>query len=275
MPERLYLSIMFLLKQRRRLNWASPESLNEKIQLWKLKSNTEFYKRIADKYTVREYVRGLIGEQYLIPLIHFTRKPEEKDFAMLPNSFVMKSNHGSFQVKIIKNLEEENVSDLLASCKNWLSVGHTMLTKEYQYEDIERGVLFEEVLLDCDGKIPNDFKFHCFNGKVEFIQVDIDRFDGHCRNFYDANWLSLPFTWSPWKGGSELYPRGRDVPKPELLNEMIEIASKLSSEFSYVRVDLYFFDRKIYFGELTLHHESGWARFNPQKYDTMLGKMVN
>jgi len=40
-------------------------------------------------------------------------------------------------------------------------------------------------------------------------------------------------------------------PKPEHLKEMVILAEKLSSDFEFVRVDVYDFNGKIYFGELT------------------------
>lgn len=39
--------------------------------------------------------------------------------------------------------------------------------------------------------------------------------------------------------------------KPEHLKEMVRIAEVLASDFEFVRVDLYDFKGKIYFGELT------------------------
>lgn len=48
-------------------------------------------------------------------------------------------------------------------------------------------VLIEEILLNAEGKIPTDYKFHCFDGKVKFIQIDTGRFEKHQRTFYYPN----------------------------------------------------------------------------------------
>ena len=52
---------------------------------------------------------------------------------------------------------------------------------------------------------------------------------------------------------------------------MREIANKLSSDFPFVRVDLYLVDSKIIFGELTFYPWSGYVGFDPDSFDFQLG----
>lgn len=271
---KIYLSLMFRFRQKRPMNWKNPKGLNDKIQNWKLESDTEVLNTLSDKFLVREYIKDKIGSEYIIPLIAYSKYPKVEDFDQLPNRFVMKSNHGSFQVKIVREKSKENIEQLVELAKEWLKVDHSMLTKEMQYRNIDRKILFEELLEDEKGDVPFDYKFHCFNGKAEFVQVDLDRFKGHKRNFYDRNWEPCDFTWSPWKGDRNLYPSTDHVQAPKSLKLMLEIADKLSSDFSYVRIDLYECMNKVYFGEVTLHHESGWARFDPGHYDNEFGQKV-
>ena len=42
-----------------------------------------------------------------------------------------------------------------------------------------------------------------------------------------------------------------DIPRPAKLDEMIAIANKLASPFPHVRIDLYYVDEQIIFGEMT------------------------
>ena len=46
-------------------------------------------------------------------------------------------------------------------------------------------------------------------------------------------------------------PGSRSIPRPEGLEEMLNVARKLSEDFDFVRVDLYEVDGRIWFGELT------------------------
>ena len=118
--------------------------------------------------------------------------------------------------------------------------------KEWQYKNIEPCIIGEKLLINTNGELPMDYKIHCFHGKVEVIQVDIDRFTNHKRNFYDQSWNLLPFSWSLWKDGQPLWNTGRALEKPKNLDEMISVAEKLSEVFKYVRIDLYDFENKIH-----------------------------
>ena len=49
------------------------------------------------------------------------------------------------------------------------------------------------------------------------------------------------------------------------------IAGKLSEGFPMVRVDLYEVDGKIWFGEYTFYHWSGFVPFEPEIWDYKFG----
>jgi hypothetical protein len=134
--------------------------------------------------------------------------------------------------------------------------------------------LVEKLLLDHNEKIPFDYKLHCFNGDVKFIQVDIDRFTDHRRNFYDINWDLLPFVWCTVIDGQPLWPNGREVCQPKSLSEMLGVAKKLSANFLYVRVDLYELEGKVFFGELTFHPGNGAEMFLPNEWDKRFGGLI-
>jgi hypothetical protein len=53
---------------------------------------------------------------------------------------------------------------------------------------------------------------------------------------------------------------------------MMEIAGILSEDFPFARVDLYFVEGKIYFGEITYFPWSGYKKFEPDSFDFDLGE---
>ena len=55
---------------------------------------------------------------------------------------------------------------------------------------------------------------------------------------------------------------------------MLEIAQKLSAGQSFVRVDLYSVNHRIYFGELTLTLGNGFEVFTPQEIDKEWGEFI-
>ena len=55
---------------------------------------------------------------------------------------------------------------------------------------------------------------------------------------------------------------------------MLFISSKLSSQFRYVRVDLYECCQKVYFGEITFHHDGGFRPIIPVEFDYKFGELL-
>lgn len=273
-PSKIYLKTLYRHTFNKELNLKNPQTLNEKIQWKKIYDRRPVYTLCADKYEVRNYVKERIGEKYLIPLLFYTNNPNKIDFDKIPLPFIIKANHGSGWIFIIKNKKEINKKEIIERCKKWLESNIYFIGREWQYKNIKPKILIEKLLLDEEGQIPKDYKFHCFNGEVEFIQVDTDRFENHKRGFFDINWRLLPFTWSPKKNNRPKYELNKDINKPKKLREMVEIATTLSKNFDYVRVDLYFVNNKIYFGELTFSHEDGFAPFFPEKYDLIYEKKL-
>jgi len=149
----------------------------------------------------------------------------------------------------------------------WLSVDYYTIGREYQYRDIERRIFAEQMLVPPEGGELKDYKIFCFNGEPRFVQADIDRNTNHTRNFYDLDWRRLPFTI--------LYP-GYDgnVDRPACLEEMLEVARKLSRPFEFVRIDLYAQGREVFFGEITFHHEGGFGPILPRSYARILGDYI-
>ena len=117
------------------------------------------------------------------------------------------------------------------------------------------------------GKL-DDYKIHCFNGIPKIIQVDFDRFSNHRRNLYDTNWNYIE--------AEICYPTDKShmIERPQALDEMLNIAEKLSKGCSYVRVDLYWTGNQVLFGELTFHHGSGCEIIKPESFSYLLGNWI-
>ena len=65
-----------------------------------------------------------------------------------------------------------------------------------------------------------------------------------------------------------------NIPKPENLKKMLEIAKKLSEDFVFARIDLYNIQGKIYFGEITLSPNSGFDPDITVETDLMFGNKL-
>lgn len=94
---------MYIKKIGDDLNLDNPKKFTEKLQWLKLFDRNPLYPKLVDKYEVRDYVKKLIGEKYLIPCLGVYDNVNEIDFEQLPNQFVLKTTHDSGTVVICKN----------------------------------------------------------------------------------------------------------------------------------------------------------------------------
>ena len=67
----------------------------------------------------------------------------------------------------------------------------------------------------------------------------------------------------------------KEVPRPDNLEEMLELSAKLSEGFSHVRVDWYNLPQnRLVFGEMTFSSFSGLCKWTPEKYNQILGDLI-
>jgi hypothetical protein len=259
------------------LNLENPKKLNEKINWLKLYYRTPLHTPCADKYAVREYIKKTVGEEYLVPLYFMTRDYKELLPENLPDtSFIIKTNHDSGGGVVVKSKSLIDWKNIQLKFKKRLQRNYYYRSKEWQYKGIVPCVIVEKLLEGKDGGPPFDYKLHCFNGKVNMIQVDTGRFtENHHRNWYNVNWEREPYRWSSAKGKDKFTdPSIEDVERPKTLEKMIELSEKIAKDFIYVRVDWYDVEDKLFFGEITFHHDGGTRPILPEKWDIKLGEKL-
>lgn len=258
-----YYSLRFFLFNKRFLNINQPSTFFEKLNWYRLHYDFRNYGHFADKLAVREFIREKVGEDTLIKLLAVYRTVEEINFSQLPEQFYLTANHGSNMNYFCFDRSKLDVEEVKFQCRNWLKTDYSKKARETNYENIQPSVLALELLIDSEGNIPIDYKFFCFNGKAKCIQVDLDRFTDHRRDFYSPEWELLPIHLS--------YPSsGKQIRKPTQLSEMISIAETLAANFPFVRVDLYNLNGKVYFGELTFTPNGGFPKISYQD-DQLIG----
>jgi hypothetical protein len=268
-PKKFQIWVNFRIRVGYYPNFRLPKSFNEKIQHRKLYDKNPLYIICSDKLAVREYVKDKIGEKYLIPLLYLGDKISKADLKKFDCDYVVKTTHNSGGICIVKQAQSIDYSEIETSINKSLQTDFGVLTDEPWYSSIIPRVIVERMLKDESGNSPPDYKFHVFNCKGDqklILQVDYDRNGDHNRTFYDESFNILPFSLKY----KNLY---KQINKVSQLKSMVEVAKKLSSDFDYVRVDLYWNDCEIFFGELTFAAESGFGRFNEKFYDFYVGSM--
>lgn len=273
MQYRMYTDEELIKKQykknfKKEIDLYNPKTFNEKIQWLKLNDRKDFYSKLVDKYEVRSYVKEKIGETYLNPLYGVFNSIDEIDIEALPKQFVLKTTHDSGGVIVCKDKKKINWKLALKELDVRLKQNYYYLSREYHYNAVKPRIICENLLVDSKYDTPLDYKIFCFNGDPRYIQVDVDRFGNHKRNFYDIEWNQVEFTTCYEKSSEE-------VPKPDNLEEMVSCAKRLSENLKFSRVDFYSVNNKIIFGEITFFPEGGASKFYPEKYDYELGKLLN
>lgn len=233
----------------------NPTTFNDKLQWLKIYDATELKSRLADKYEVREWIREQIGEKYLIPLLGVWESAEEIPFDELPERFVLKATHGSQMNLIVKDKATLDISKTRQKIDKWLKMNYAYhLGLELHYSAIKPRVIAEEFVPQIAEGI-QDYKFHCFQGEPELVEVLGDRIQGT----HQGREMTMTVDWE--KDPDDTFvtmPLFDEVPeKPKCYEEMVSIARKLSAEFPYVRVDLYDIDGQVKFGEMTFTPSSG------------------
>jgi hypothetical protein len=270
-----YLKKKFYKAQGYRLNLKNPRSLNEKIQWLKLNDRRDLNTKLADKFAVRDYIIECFGEHFLVPLLYHTANVQDLNPEQLPNApFIIKSNHDSGNYVIVRDKNQVDWGKIRLKFKWCLAFNYYYVDREWQYKNIKPIIMIEQLLVQDNGRIPNDYKLHCINGKVAFVYVSVDREGENKRNIYDIDWNPLNFTFAR-KGKSLENILGNDIEPPLSFPQMIEFAEKIARLYTYIRVDFYDVDGRLYFGEITHHHGGGFDQIRPIEWDYEWGKMLN
>jgi len=249
---------------------------------------------LEDKFASRAYVKEHSDCQ-LPEVYHFV---QAKDFHIpwndLPERYVLKSNHWSGDSIFIIDNAKEPLPHLprarfpkLRSRKQHgyyvIRKGRDqygrpwprwrierklrrLLKKDFPvslewgaYNIKERGIMIEEFLEGDDGGAPADIKFHCFGGKVGFIQIESGRFGKEIKqniHLPDGSLIDTLADATKWFNDTS-FGNLRTHLGDERISRMIEVAEQLSHEMDYVRVDLFLIGDTVYYGEFTNYPRSG------------------
>lgn len=192
----LFLKRKFYKRHGYHLNLHNPQTFSEKVVWKKVNDRNPLLPVTADKYKVREYLTEKLGDkdakEILIPLLYVTDDPKTIPFDKLPSRYIIKTNFGSGQTLIVNKESSYSKKEIIDICQKWLKKSYGVMYHEWAYQQIERKIVIEELLLDENGNIPKDFKFFVFKGRCEMVQVDFNRFTNHSRSLYTREWEMIP-----------------------------------------------------------------------------------
>lgn len=268
LPDKIHLSVLFKQRLGYSLDLNNPKTFNEKLNWLKLNNRKPEYTMMVDKCAVKEYVKERIGEEYVVPCLGVWDKAEDIDLDKLPNQFVLKTNHNSCSTFVIKDKSRMgNVTSIRKELNHSLGKNLFYSTGEWPYKNVPPKILAEKYLDDKKDNELQDYKWWCFDGVPTFMYFSIKRKEVY-ENFYDMDFN--PVTWI-----NHSWPRRTpEFEKPEAFEEMKQLAAKLSEGIPFVRVDFYYVDGKVYFGELTFFDYAGLRPFDKYETDLRLGEYL-
>ena len=251
-------------------NLIKPKDLSENILSTMLTKDYWDYSYYADKVAVREYIKSKGLGDLLLDVYGVWDNADEIDFEKLPEKFALKPNNGSgghficydkAQIKDIEGLRKKmNHALILGENYKW----------EPHYYKIPPKLYAEELIETKSHVAPVDYKFMCINGKIGECLIILERTeDSHKVIRVDENGKILPYTIEKYLSSK------KNFEKPKHWEEMVSIAKLLSEDFKCVRVDLYEYKDKVYFGELTFTPAGGILFTNNYYSLVQEGKLFN
>lgn len=271
-PDELMVKIQYRIKTGRNLDLKNPQRFTEKLQWYKLNHRDPLMAQCVDKYEVRNYIKNCGHDEILNECYGVFDSPDEIDFSLLPNAFVLKDTlgGGGNSVIVINDKTEIDEENIRRQMQEWVDepTNKKHPGREWVYDGRKHRIIVEKYINSEpeDGGLI-DYKFFCFNGKSEYLYVIADRNFGEKSGLaiYDSEYRKLDAVRVDEK------PLERVVEKPTNYKEMKTLAETIAKPFPEARVDFYDVDGKILFGEITFFDGSGYMKYDPDEFDYEMG----
>ncbi|MDD2240278.1 MAG: ATP-grasp fold amidoligase family protein [Kiritimatiellae bacterium] len=232
---------------------------NDKIQWLKLFDQQPRTVLCSDKLGVRKVVHDLLGEGFIPDLYQVGDHVYDLDFDSLPKAFVLKTNHDSGTVELVRDKSTLDRTAIETRFEKALGTVFSLAEGEWAYAYIPPKVFVEEFIEPENPAPPADYKFHCVEGNMVLLQYITDRGLDPKEQMIDRNGRDVGFVFD------HRFHHGDSFSKPLQWERMIEIAETLAAGFKYVRVDLYLSGDRILVGEMTFWPMAGRYRSDGQK----------
>ena len=269
LDDETYLRNLYKRNMGQDLDLSNPQSFNAKINWLKLNDRNPLYMTLVDKYSVKEYVAGIIGSEHVIPTLGVYEHWADIDFHMLPEQFVLKCTHDSGSTFVVKDKNTLDMESTQIQVEKRLSINPYYITREWPYKSVRPRIIIEPLLSDDitgPEKAINDYKFFCYQGEIKYLFVATDRHKGHGGmrfDFFDQNFDHIP-------DQHKSYPNAKVIPqKPDNYDEMLRLVTELAHGFVFARIDMYSVNQQIFFGEYTFYPGGGM-----EGYPDLLGDNI-
>lgn len=266
LPAKFFVWLQYRKVYGRYLHFESPKTLSEKINILKLRKQSNHKIVCSDKVTVKDYIKNRGLRVDLIPNLDVVDSFFDIKWDKYPRPYIVKVSNGSGQQVIIydNNIKLSiKVNFFLRSL-----LRHYIYAKESVYSYSKKRFIIEPYL-SSNLEPLNDYKVYCFNGVPKFIQINDYSKPNHGRMMIDEAFKYYPY---PFASGKET---SVDIPDVRSLNQIMELSADISIIFDFVRIDYYIFEERIYLGEMTFYPMGGYVLRNSNTLDVLWGSFLN
>lgn len=223
-------------------------------------------RQLTDKAMAKAFIEQRLGAGWAVPTLGILQTSQEVQNYAFPQRCVIKPTHLSGQ--IIYRQQGESLD--LNVIRRWFSLSHYYRSRERNYRRLTPRVIVEPWL---DFEEQREYKFYCVNGEPQVLTLIQDFTDQRptCRAF-DMQGQPQEFLLSgPGGWGKRVLSEVIELPHLEL---MAQISRKLAAGSSFLRVDLYHSQKRVWVGELSSVPMNGaiWVgpRTHQQAFDWLM-----
>lgn len=250
------------------LSLDPPLSFNERITHRIFYDRDPRLKIVCDKLAVRNIIRERVGESFLVPLLGTWDNPDEIDWSVLPDRFVLKPSHSSGPIALVLNKTDRDPGALTEQAREWLRHDYFDVAFEWGYRDVPRRLIAERLLTGPDGNAPVEAHVLTFGGRGALIRVltGVKSTPQRQNSWYDRAGTRL----GNFAGGFDLSPA--ELSRQDVA-DLIVAAERAAVGFDHIRVDFYLTDAGLKIGELTPYHMGGRMVWRTRAHDEVLGRV--
>jgi tetratricopeptide (TPR) repeat protein len=242
-----------------------PISFNERILHRIIFDRDPKLRIVCDKLAARRLIKERAGAEYIISLLGVWERPTEIIWHALPQKYVLKPSHSSGPFAIVDQSIGVNIEQLTAAAEQWLSYDYFERSLEWGYRGLPRRILAEPFLNSSKGDAAPEVQVHTFSGKAGLFCVLVGAKHTPDRRqwWFDVTGRQVAIYGT--RAEFQLSDRDRQ--------EMVEIAERISRDFSSLRVDFYMTSNGLKIGELTPYTYGGLFRWRSLEIDEKLGQL--
>lgn len=240
--------VMKYYKRRgRKPDFDNPTDISEYIMSEILHKRNDAFAPYADKIAVKDYIESK-GLGHIVPKsLGVWDRSSQIDWDGLPEKFALKANHGCGYNVFCTDGKKFDRAEAAKKLDKWVRRrGYGRLQTHYLLIEPK---IFAEEFLDDAGNYPVDYRIYCVKGEPVVIDATVCPDNDQSAHFphyiFDTDWNYLP------RYSTKVLEDPERLPRPENFDKMLDYARILSRDFDFVRVDLYNFAGRIWFGELT------------------------